>query len=235
MYLIVDFGNTRTKSACFENGELLKVEVHEHLDDWKEWVKSVSYDEVIISNVAHKKTVESLLPAAIVLTYKLHFPFQNNYTTPDTLGVDRLALVTGARSLMKETQPILVIDLGTCITYDFLDAENIYQGGSISPGVALRAKSMHTFTQSLPLVNGAKATSLVGKSTEEALQSGIYNGVLAEINGVIGRYKNRVGQLEVYLSGGDAELFESKINHSIFVQPNLALIGLNKILELNAE
>ena len=116
-----------------------------------------------------------------------------------------------------------------------VDENNVYQGGAISPGIRIRAKAMHTFTESLPLVDGVQDVDLIGKSTVEGMESGIFNGVVAELNGIIERYKQRYPEIQIYLSGGDAELFESKINHSIFVDSNLALLGLNSILELNTE
>jgi len=232
MNLIVDFGNTRTKSALFNDGQVKDVVIHEDIEKWKDWVGTVSFDKAIVSNVGQSKEVLKTIPDAVVLTQELNFLFDIAYKTPKTLGVDRLALSAGAKSIHQEGA-VLVVDLGTCITYDLVDENNVYQGGAISPGIRIRAKAMHTFTESLPLVDGVQDVDLIGKSTVEGMESGIFNGVVAELNGIIERYKQRYPEIQIYLSGGDAELFESKINHSIFVQPNLALLGLNEILELN--
>jgi type III pantothenate kinase len=128
----------------------------------------------------------------------------------------------------------LVIDLGTCITYDYIDAEKNYRGGSISPGLHMRFKAMHTFTARLPLLEPAPdEIALTGTDTKQAMQSGVINGITCEIEGIIKEYRKKFGKLHVIFCGGDATFFENKIKESIFVTPELVLVGLNWILEYN--
>ncbi len=146
--------------------------------------------------------------------------------------MDRLAGVCGAIELFKETDT-LVIDAGTCITYDFVDKQKNYFGGSISPGLKMRFKAVHTFTAKLPLVDSANAVGLIGDSTESSIQSGVINGMIAEIEGIIMRYQDKYPGLRVILCGGDTAFFENKLKASIFAAPDLVLIGLNSILIYN--
>ncbi len=125
---------------------------------------------------------------------------------------------------------LLVIDAGTCITYEFLDDKQNYHGGAISPGVAMRFESMHTFTAKLPLVKPLGDVPLIGNTTETCLQSGVIHGITAEIEGVIQRYLYLYPDMKIILCGGDAHFFENKVNHSIFAAPDLVLMGLNRIL-----
>ena len=158
-------------------------------------------------------------------------PFSIDYATPHTLGVDRLALAAGGLSIHSDD--LLIIDIGTCITYDLVENGKVYKGGAISPGAKLRAKSMHNFTHKLPLVEAMTACDLVGNSTEKSIMSGLVFGIVFEIEGFITKIRDDFPEIKVILSGGDAEFFETKINQSIFVVPNLALLGLNKILQEN--
>jgi type III pantothenate kinase len=159
-------------------------------------------------------------------------PVVNLYATPLTLGVDRLAGVCGAQQIFP-LQHCLVIDAGTCITYDFLDKEGKYYGGGISPGLKMRFQAVHTFTAKLPLVTPKGHVPLIGNSTESCIQSGVVNGVLAELDGIIDQYGKKFEGLRVILCGGDAMFFENQLKASIFASPELVLIGLNSILNYN--
>jgi type III pantothenate kinase len=151
------------------------------------------------------------------------------YTTPKTLGVDRIAAVCGALQLFPQ-RDCLVIDTGTCITYEFLDRNARYHGGSISPGIAMRFEAMHRFTSRLPLVKPEINVPLVGDSTESAMQSGVIQGVRAEVEGIIQKYTDQYPDLKVIICGGDVRFFENHLKQTVFVAPDLVLIGLNLIL-----
>lgn len=162
-------------------------------------------------------------------------PIHNEYRSPGTLGWDRLAAVMGGRAFEPQ-KPLLCIDMGTCITYDFLDRENKYKGGAISPGLGLRSRAMNAYTARLPLVDIAKQTPLfLGTDTVGSIKSGIYYGVLGEMKEFIRQYRDAYGQVDVFICGGDAEIFESLTKDHIFVIPNLVLYGLDRILTYNVE
>ena len=155
--------------------------------------------------------------------------FLNLYKTPKTLGSDRIALAVGAESLFPNKN-CLIIGTGTCITTDFLDENKCYQGGSISPGLTLRLQSLHTFTDMLPLIEHKKDIfeyELLGKSTKGSIESGVFNGAFAEIDGTIYRYKQNYKDLTIILTGGDQEIFAKNLKSSIFANSNIQAIGLN--------
>ncbi len=162
-------------------------------------------------------------------------PFTSMYQTPATLGMDRVAAVAGAQ-LLYPGENVLCIDAGTCITYDFLDSSGRYHGGAISPGLKMRFDAMHTFTARLPLVLPKSYDNIVleGNSTENALSSGGFWGILSEIEGMILRFREKHDKLRVIICGGNTKFFESKIKAPIFVHPELVLVGLNTILRYNA-
>ena len=242
MNLVIDFGNTFAKFALFEKEEQLELNV---------FTKNQS-DEIIDFLNPLKEKVDVVIASSVidfsekVYNYlKQHFnfveftnqtpvPIINQYKTPETLGNDRLAAVIGANFLFPQKN-ILVIDAGTCITYEFINNHKEYLGGSISPGIKIRLKAVYNFTEHLPLINLKDFETLIGQNTEESILSGILNGSRAEADGIIERYKNTFGEIIVILTGGDAHFFDKKLKSSIFVVPNLVLIGLNVILNFNAK
>ena len=147
-------------------------------------------------------------------------------------AVDRIAGVCGAQQKFPG-EPCLVIDAGTCITYDFLDRQGNFLGGGISPGLMMRFQAVHTFTSKLPLVNPVEKVNLIGDSTERCIQSGVINGLAEELNGIIRRYQGEFDGLRVILCGGDARFFENILKGPIFAVPELVLSGLNSILNYN--
>ena len=159
-------------------------------------------------------------------------PIQNLYSTPETLGVDRIAAVCGAQTTFPN-EKCLVIDMGSCITYDYLNEKGEYHGGSISPGLNMRFKAVHTFTAKLPLVKPLADPALIGTTTASNIQSGVINGLTEEIKGIISLYQHKFGNIRVILCGGDAHFFENKLKGVIFAIPELVLIGLNSILSHN--
>jgi type III pantothenate kinase len=238
MNLVVDSGNTRIKVGLFKGRELIQKESFLDLSELKKFMGSVNSDNLLVSSVNHDPT-EILSWASskgkkIFLTPTLPLPVHVAYLTPGTLGVDRVAAVCGALDLFPY-QNCLVIDAGTCINYELLDAKGVYHGGAISPGVSMRFEAMHTFTARLPLVKSNENIGLVGNSTETCMQSGVMNGVLEEVKGIIQQYKLMYPDLIVIMCGGDYPFFENKLKPAIFVAPELVLIGLNRILRYHVE
>jgi len=235
--ICIDIGNTSAKAGIFEADHL--VELVQNISDRGivKLLKQRRPEHVMISSV--RKGIGKILNSAAEISPAVRFdhttpiPFNNAYRTPQTLGLDRIAAVTGAK-FMYPDQNVLVIDIGTCITYDLMDSTGTYQGGGISPGVEMRLKAMHKFTSKLPLL-AAKGSfvELIGKSTTECMMSGATNGTLAEIEGTISRYDQIFDNLIIIFCGGGANFFESKIKGHIFAIPNLVIIGLNQILRFN--
>jgi type III pantothenate kinase len=242
MNAVIDLGNTFGKLAFFEGLELSSVTTGIKVAVMVERLKKLKPEHVLVCSVT--KSVSELdslfeaVPNAIVLTKDIPIPVINAYATPETLGYDRLAGATGAHFRFPN-QNCLLIDMGTAIKYDFIDAKGIFKGGIISPGMNMRFKALHTFTKKLPLLNAEGVPNegvpnLIGDSTVSCMQSGVINGISAEINGLIGRYLEQ-GSLQIIISGGDSEFFESQINYPTFAAPNLVLEGLNRILKYNVE
>lgn len=232
MQLVLDEGNSALKIGIFDGKTLLHHQVVT-LSELESIIQDYTIDRSIFSSVKKEAIVPNCLPHPIQLSVGLNFPFEITYETPQTLGVDRLAAVAGARS-ENPSSDLLVIDIGTYITFDFL-IDNSFAGGMISPGPELRAKAMHNYTSALPLVNleSPKDITLVGESTVESMSLGIMNGITAEIEGIIDQARAKLSVDQVYLTGGGSYLFESMIKAPIFVDQNLVLKGLNSILLYN--
>jgi type III pantothenate kinase len=237
--LITDFGNTLQKLAVFDGKNLHIKEVFQDLkpDGLIRFIKKNGpFQGIILSSVSnHSVELEKILSKSgkfILLDSRTPIPFKNLYQTPETLGKDRIAAVTGAWS-MFQGKNILVIDAGTCITYDLITSKGEYLGGGISPGIRMRFQAMHTFTGKLPLVEPEDFDELIGRSTRESLLSGVYNGVMAEISELIRMYENKFGDLTVILTGGDYQFLHNKLKINIFAVPELVLLGLNDIFDYN--
>lgn len=234
--ICIDIGNTNAKIGFFNNDELHEVLPNVTDRGIEKIIKEHKPDNILISSVRKGigKIIEKSKKKAttIVLNHETPLPIKNCYKTPQTLGVDRIASVVGAKYLY-ENNNCLVVDLGTCITYDFIDGAGTYLGGGISPGVDMRLKAMHKFTSKLPLISAKGKPELIGKTTKECMTSGAVNGTIAELEGIIGQYKQFFKDLTIIFCGGGAIFFESKIKDHIFAVPNLVLIGLNQILRYN--
>ena len=240
MNLVVDVGNTLIKLAIFEGEELLSKKVNikgDFLDTISEIKKK--YPQItycIVSSVG--KISETHLAKlkkeynVLLLTHSTKIPFQNNYATPETLGVDRIALISAA-AVEYPQKNVLVIDAGTCVTYDFISKTNTYEGGAISPGLQMRYKAMHTFTEKLPLLESEPIDKLIGNTTITSLHSGALNGIVFEIDGFITHYKKTFKNLTVILTGGDIHFLRDRLKNDIFANSNFLFQGLNHILELN--
>ena len=160
------------------------------------------------------------------------FPFKNLYETPETLGIDRMVLASGA-TIQFPNKNRLIIDAGTCITYDFVDEEDNYLGGAIAPGIRLRYESLHHFTAKLPLLKKEYPKNTIGNSTEESMHSGIVNGVIFEIEGYIDYFKSKNANFIIILTGGDADFLAKKLKNTIFANSNFLLESLNQTFQYN--
>lgn len=237
--LSVDVGNTRIKVGVFQNDELIKVDIFS-TQQLLSIPENYAYEFAIISSVG-VATLPVFVSQAFgkkklfLLNYQTPLPFVNGYQTPKTLGADRVAAVAGAFSLYPKKN-VLVVDAGSCITYDFIDRDARYHGGNISPGVQMRLRAMHTFTAKLPLVNlntinkGTHEIPLIGTHTETALLSGAFKGTVAEITQMIRMYSDKFADLQIVLCGGDTALLAHEMPRYIRIIPDLVLIGLNNIL-----
>ena len=239
MHLCIDIGNTRCKYAIFDNGQIVKSNILSAFEQFyfKDLIEQNKIKNVMISSV--KKI--AFLPfkgilrpdvQLIELDDQTALPFNNLYMTPKTLGKDRLALVSGARKLYPE-ENLLVVDAGTCITYDFIDKDNNYHGGNILPGLNMRLKAMHHFTDKLPMLELNHPVDFLGRDTSSAMMTGVVDAANFELEGFRKAYEEQFGLLRLLVTGGDTEYFETKIKSRIFVHPDLMMIGLNEILEYN--
>lgn len=238
MHLLIDQGNTTTKYFIV-NAEN-EIEFHTTLAD-------IEVDT--INQLIQKYRVKHSLVSSVRDNYDAirnglkeeHFfyfddnaqlPITNLYATPKTLGKDRIAAVCGAAKLFANKNS-LVIDAGTCITYDFIDAEKKYYGGSISPGLEMRLKAMHTFTGKLPKAPLEWVENFIGNSTQSSLQTGALHGTVNEIEGFISQYKKRFGAVTIIMCGGNTDFLANRCESEIFAAPNLVITGLNEILKHN--
>ena len=233
---IVDIGNSRIKTAVFEDGALIAENSFEDFDLFRSYSDKINFQHAIISSVTYPEAQlnQMLSFPFLFLDTKTRIPIKNKYQTPETLGVDRKAAVVGARAV-EAVGNLLAIDLGSCITYDFLDDQDCYWGGAISPGLQMRFRAMHQQTARLPLVDLNKESfpDLIGGSTVSSLRGGVYFGILHELTGFIEQYQAEYKGLNVIICGGDSNFFESLTKDHIFVIPNLILYGLNRILSYN--
>jgi len=242
MNLIIDVGNSYVKFAVFKQGKLIH-KLTTELIYFNKVYKNIREDfsnieKIIISSVGKLELsqIEDLKKQeyVLVLDSNVKLPFKNLYKTPKTLGVDRIALVSAAVNQFPETN-VLIIDAGTCITYDFISSKNQYLGGAISPGIRLRYQSLHNLTANLPLLDTEIPKDIIGSSTSEAIHSGVINGVLMEIDGIIEEHQKKISDLTVILTGGDANFLSNQLKNSIFANSNFLLEGLNFILEFNTD
>ena len=242
MNLVIDIGNTLIKYAVFENKKQVFGESSESglfLSKIKELFGAYPrIGHAIISSVGKlegkERDILSLFCKVHVLTSASKLPFKNSYATPQTLGVDRLALATAA-FYQNPRGNTLVIDAGTCITYDMVNDAGEYIGGAISPGVRMRYKAMNQQTAGLPLLEPAEILDIIGNSTESCMHSGVINGVACEVDGVIDQYLSRFQDLTVILTGGDAHFFAKRLKNTIFANSKFLLEGLNCLLEYNKD
>lgn len=239
MHLLLDLGNTNAKVAIISpDGEKQRLEkvptaailkVVSHLLQEFPHLNAAAISSVSAPQPELNALLEDRFSHIVNLDHTTPVPITKQYATPATLGNDRLAAVVGAHARFPKA-PVLVIDAGTCITYDIVTAEGNYLGGSISPGIHLRFQSLHTFTARLPLLGLQEGGDLIGNSTDSAIRSGVQEGATAEMQGIIRNYKERFKGLQVIITGGDADFFVRALKSSIFADSNLVVSGLNVIL-----
>ena len=238
MNLIIDIGNTTTKVAIFDGAELIKHQIlnQSSVSAIVLFSKEHHISNSLISSVKQKDIICNELIThfnALFLTHKTEIPISTNYNTLKTLGMDRLAGIVGAN---KEylNKNILVIDSGSCITFDFF-MEGTYCGGRISPGLRMRYDALHTFTNQLPQISISDAHFTLGKDTNSSIISGVQQGAIDEMATVIDTFRKENKDSVVILCGGDYKFFDKHLKNSIFADPFLVLKGLNIILEFNAK
>jgi type III pantothenate kinase len=227
MLITIDVGNSRIKVAVFEQDillDLIVVDPNEALPFFSEiFIQYPKIEKALFSSVGkfdnHVLDFIQKQVDTFVINQHTKFPFSNHYATPETLGIDRMVLAAGA-TLMFPNKNRLVIDAGTCVTYDFVDQDNQYFGGAISPGISLRYKSLNDYTENLPWLEKKEVDSLVGNSSEESIHSGIINGLTFEIDGFISQYFHKYPDLTVILTGGDAEFLAKRLKNTIFAHSN---------------
>ena len=234
IYACLDFGNTDIKVAVFEQTELTTVK---RFSSELELFEYLPFDTPLAVSSVRNKSIESNLKSHFknltIVNSTCKLPFNNLYATPETLGIDRLCNAAALSAKSVEGHK-LAVDLGTCIKFDFLNADNHYLGGSISPGLQMRFKALNQQTANLPLIEQIQSAKLIGQTTSESIQSGVQNGIIAEVFGMIAQYENQFPNLTVYFTGGDLQNFDFPQKNNIFVDENLTLIGISEIYKLNA-
>lgn len=242
MIITIDIGNTRTKIAWFENNKLKDISIIENNDLLKKIhdlsTKTISKIAVVLSSVG-KLDQETFIwlkenTFLTIISHQSVLPFKNLYTTPNTLGIDRIVLAAGAVLFSPNTNR-LVIDAGTCITYDFINHNDEYLGGSISPGLQLRYKSLNDYTANLPLLSPEPINFLTGNSTSASIHSGVINGITAEIDNIIHQYKVIHPNLTVILTGGDTVFLAKRLKNTIFANSNFLMESLNALYQYTIE
>ena len=240
MNLIIDVGNSYVKIAVFKAGTLVHkviVKIGGLVNEVRR-IKALflEIDKSIISSVGKLTKADiyaiSEIVSVMVVNSEMQLPFVNLYDTPKTLGIDRIALVSASVNQFP-SKNVLIIDAGTCITFDFINSKNNYLGGAISPGLRLRYQALHDLTASLPLLEPKMPEKFIGSSTNESIHCGVINGIVQEIEGVINAYKLEYTDLTVILTGGDANFLSKQLKSSIFANHNFLLEGLNFILQFN--
>ena len=240
MNLVIDEGNTSTKVAVFENGiqiffhnfprEIFQIEILQLIDNKN--IKDCIIASVVKNAEERFLFLREKIENVILVSSETSMPFVNNYKTPSTLGIDRLALMAAAATQFPR-QNVLVIDAGTCITFDIMTQKGEYLGGAIAPGIEMRFRAMHEFTSKLPLISQQDfdIKNFIGKSTHECMLSGVYHNVICEIEGVIAQYKTQFKNLTIILTGGSHIFLVKNIKNRIFANSFFLLEGLNAILE----
>jgi len=238
--IVIDLGNTFHKVGIFDNDELVRMERYNRLTLPKLKELMAEYPDVmngITSAVVNypagiKNFLQGRLRPFVELTSHTPLPVINRYRSPATLGRDRIACAVAASRLFPGL-PCLVVNTGTCITYDLVTAQNEYLGGAISPGLQMRLHAMHTFTRKLPLLELQPPGNLTGSETHASMLSGTVHGAVAEVKGMIGNFRKSYPGLQVILSGGDMEYLDKLLKIRIFALPNIVILGLKYILEYN--
>ncbi len=245
--LCLDIGNSRIKAAIFDNGVYESGISFSQYDElriiqitFEQWIHDKNIKHIGIANVGfkEKERLSFLTEFSECVLWEInhhtHLPFKNLYKTPESLGMDRLCGVAGA-FMSYPHQPILVIDAGTAITYDYINEKGEYLGGAISPGISLKFKALNQYTFQLPFIAFNENFPFIGQSTEESIRTGVQSGTIAELEGMISRYQAlSVKPLKIILTGGDATFFSRYIDYKHELDNNLVLKGIDYLVRFNA-
>lgn len=243
MRLAIDIGNSRAKVGVFDADGMM-VHVSDVDSGFEKTLSDLllryNISSAVLGSVADAERSAELASfirdkvPLLVLDHKTPLPITMEYQSASTLGVDRIAVAVAAHAMFPQ-QHVLVIQAGTCLVTDFITRDGVYKGGSISPGLNMRFAALQHFTSRLPLVENTPPPHFIGNSTVTSIQSGVFFGVVDEINGTIARYNEQFGDVAVILTGGQKNVLEKSIKSTIFAVQNLVLTGLYKILIFNAE
>ena len=234
MNLVLDFGNTRIKAGLFEKDILKKRFVETNIAVVIDFLKQFEIDHILVATVVElpEETIKDIekLGKPQFFQSTTPTPISNFYQSVNTLGSDRLAAACGAYQQFKGTA-FLVIDAGTCIKYNYTDKNGNFLGGGISPGLAMRFKAMHKFTNKLPLISfDENYHELIGNNTQSSIKMGAQLGMIAEVKGIIEQYRQMEEAVNIVLTGGDAAFLQKGLKNGIFADPDIILKGLNSIL-----
>ena len=231
---VIDAGNSRIKLGSCSKCNIINIQ---YFNDISLLLKKIARNiPIAVSSVLNsefKNTIETAKNPIFWINHQVKLPFKINYLNPETLGVDRICNVA-ALSKINTLSNRLSIDIGTCIKFDFLNAKNEYEGGSISPGLSLRFKALNLYTDKLPFIEPSTDLNLIGNTTKSSIQSGVQNGILNEIIGLITCYQEKHDDLRIFITGGDVNYFDLGQKKGIFADENLTLKGIIEIYKLNA-
>lgn len=242
MKLVIDIGNTYTKLGVFQREHLIYQTQYKRFDKktLATYFRHYNISQSIVSSVsgAEQSFVDYLTEnqqcKTVFFTSSTPLPLKISYKTPETLGSDRLAAAVGGKTLFLG-KPVLIVDAGSCITYDVVTAEGEYRGGAIAPGLNMRYRAMNQFTRNLPLLQPIEETPVTGDSTSTSMHSGVLNGTVNEVDGMINQIREEQPGIVVIITGGDINYFDKNLKNNIFASPNIVLAGLNQILRYNIE
>lgn len=238
MELAIDAGNSRVKYGIFEEGDLMKVIIHEQLES-KDLEQIITEHKITKSIICSSRSLspENLAylhsRKTIILDENTPIPIKNKYRTPTTLGKDRLAGAVGAHFAFPFANNV-IIDFGTAMTINFINSKGEFLGGNIAPGLKMRLQALHNYTDQLPLTTSEGEFSLYGMDTEQALRNGAIHGIVAEVEYYRARYMEKFSPLKIILAGGNSVLISHYLKDSYVIKPDLVLEGLNEILKINA-
>lgn len=237
MNLVIDVGNSRIKYAFFEGGQLIEAKylIDGLVEDIRQWKESGTAVHLLLSGSGNiledtRVLLKELSDFFLEASPLMQLPLKLGYATPATLGFDRIAICAGAMK-MNPGCPLLVIDSGTCITFNYVTAEGVFLGGNISPGLEMRFRGLQQYTARLPYVAPAEKYGGIGQTTEEAIRNGVMSGVLFEVENYIRHFVREYKNGKVFITGGNSHFLENHLEEKAEFCSVLGFIGLNEILE----
>ncbi|MBF25847.1 MAG: pantothenate kinase [Flavobacteriales bacterium] len=240
MNLVLDVGNTSTKLALFAKNTIIEFIVinnfsipylREYIENRQD-IKYLYYSNTSLSRKDIGNLCEELDVKYSDINHTSKLPIKISYSTPETLGSDRIALACGAAQQYSGNN--LIIDFGTCITYDLV-LGNEYIGGQISPGLDMRLNALNYYTENLPKIVFKTPNVYIGNSTSNSILVGVYEGIIFEVNGIIEKYKLRYPNINIITTGGAAKIFNKKIKNINFFDSHLLMHGINYIIATNEQ